>query len=879
MPDIGIIVTAIDHATAPLRNIQKSVENLGEAQKTNAFHAKAMENGLKAIEVVIGGILLEKAEELTKKFLELASASQNADIRLAAWTGGSEKADAILQKLNNSVGASGIKIESLGNSFIKLKAAGLGDDQATRSIISLSNAIAAVGGGDLSAKLDAAATAFQRFSAKGVVSVRELNAILGSTGLSVKELAAAGGVGITQFYNQLRDRLVGAQTLLDDFNRAAEKKFGAYAKLLENTLGGSLSKMKNDLSLAFSSLVEQPGGANDRIVAIVQNLDKALTDLIKNQGPAIVEKFFQFLSDIAPAVARTGELLFLVGKALLAFIDIASSFLSSLPPEVTEFGIVGLIVGGRKTAAIAAVIGIAISGISKMDLAASEFFNHIGLMSDEALARVKKNVERGFISTITDQIGAGSGNGDRNNWISKFFGTPEQLDKIHQGVLKLMHTAIPSMGVTDTPENTALDNKLRDLRLANSKLMADTQGKIDLMDFKAEGNDLMIAVQGINNETDKWVEALTTADNKMKDEVDLGHIKLKEYKDFDAAVTALTTKIHAAADRENAQQLTLNMLKRQQLEIETKIFEQQLAEQSRQMAGQMSQNVNPLQALYAGTSGGQIQEAAIQKRAQLTAQIYGYESQINALRTDEESHRQNFDQDEKKIMDLQQMKNLTQQYSDTITAAGMAQTKFLNELGSAIEGDLASGISGLIQGTMTWGDVGRKVFGDLIDMSIKYLIQLAEMELFGKAATAASIALAVPTAAALTAIWGPAAMAASIATLGTADATGAAAYEAAMATAIIPHADGGVPGIDTMTNNIMTGPTLFGLGGEAGTEGVLPLTRIGGKLGVHATGTGGGDTYNINIHAIDTQSGLDFLGKHISHIDAGIQQRKRVNLK
>lgn len=51
---------------------------------------------------------------------------------------------------------------------------------------------------------------------------------------------------------------------------------------------------------------------------------------------------------------------------------------------------------------------------------------------------------------------------------------------------------------------------------------------------------------------------------------------------------------------------------------------------------------------------------------------------------------------------------------------------------------------------------------------------------------------------------------------------------------------------------IVTGPTLFpmangtGLMGEAGPEAVMPLTRIGGKLGVRAVGGGGGNVYHID---------------------------------
>ncbi|WP_345799261.1 phage tail length tape measure family protein [Paenirhodobacter sp. CAU 1674] len=54
------------------------------------------------------------------------------------------------------------------------------------------------------------------------------------------------------------------------------------------------------------------------------------------------------------------------------------------------------------------------------------------------------------------------------------------------------------------------------------------------------------------------------------------------------------------------------------------------------------------------------------------------------------------------------------------------------------------------------------------------------------------------------------------------------------------------------TGGVVSSPTLFpmangaGLMGEAGPEGILPLTRIGGKLGVHAKGGGGTVVQVIN---------------------------------
>ena len=55
-------------------------------------------------------------------------------------------------------------------------------------------------------------------------------------------------------------------------------------------------------------------------------------------------------------------------------------------------------------------------------------------------------------------------------------------------------------------------------------------------------------------------------------------------------------------------------------------------------------------------------------------------------------------------------------------------------------------------------------------------------------------------------------------------------------------ADGGA-----FTNGIATGPTAFNMGmmGEAGPEGILPLTNVGGKLGVHALGGNGNNNAEL----------------------------------
>jgi hypothetical protein len=79
-----------------------------------------------------------------------------------------------------------------------------------------------------------------------------------------------------------------------------------------------------------------------------------------------------------------------------------------------------------------------------------------------------------------------------------------------------------------------------------------------------------------------------------------------------------------------------------------------------------------------------------------------------------------------------------------------------------------------------------------------------------------------------------------------------------------------------MTNSIIRGPTMF-QAGEAGEEAIMPLTRINGKLGVRTSGGGGGDNYNININAIDTQSGVEFLMKNRHVVVSALQRQTMLN--
>src|SRR5690349_18159040 len=101
--DVGVIVTAVDNATSGIRDVRREVEGLG-------FTATATANRLRAIQVVIAGIVVDKVREFSKSFIETSAQIEIVQTRLALLTGDWQQAghtlDEIIEKYDR-VGVSG----------------------------------------------------------------------------------------------------------------------------------------------------------------------------------------------------------------------------------------------------------------------------------------------------------------------------------------------------------------------------------------------------------------------------------------------------------------------------------------------------------------------------------------------------------------------------------------------------------------------------------------------------------------------------------------------------------------------------------------------------------------------------------------------------
>jgi len=197
------------------------------------------------------------------------------------------------------------------------------------------------------------------------------------------------------------------------------------------------------------------------------------------------------------------------------------------------------------------------------------------------------------------------------------------------------------------------------------------------------------------------------------------------------------------------------------------------------------------------------------------------------------------------IATIERLNAKLEKAGENVTAKGLLVKRTWTAVGEVIETQVGDAISGLVMGTASLQDVMMSFWNAMTNAAVNYLVELAKIQLIQSS-------------------------------LGGGSAGGFGAALGSLFSGFF--ADGGVFAGGVSQQGIMRGPTAFGIGGEAGPEAVMPLERDGsGKLGVRASGAEGGMNVTIQIQAIDTQTGAEFLMKNMDKIVDGMRAEMALN--
>lgn len=866
--DIGLTITGINNSTSAVRGASSDVKQLGE-------NAQATANRLKAIQVVIAGILIEKTQEWAKALVDAASASQAAEIRMASFAGGATNAKKVMADLTDSFSATPLSVENIGVAWTHMQTAINNNAQTTTTIKAIVNDVTAMGGKD--ENVDNLAASFQRLYARGFASSREYISILQQTGLTLGDLAKAAGTNAPLFAQRIQQGFVSAQSFTDDFVKASQARFGDYADMLKNTVAGAWGNVQNTIKEGFNGL-GQNTSINANITAVLNTMADAIKAVMDSISQEDIDKFVNWISMSAPLAINLVVALGHIAEASINIGSAMAAVLGLIPPDALELGIIGYALFGRAGAAVFGMLGLIDEGIRGIGSTVDQWFvdhNFFSAYFSADKAKLSKSTLDAVSAAINGQAKQATGaDAFEKSWNAKI--------AVIQANLKKMQATQVTGGAPGSPLSPAALAAMQQAQAMTAKLkddLASGAGSINQMNLATASDALGGQIADLNKKQldfNKSVDAAALAESKLKvhlpENVALIAQMVAQKKLFGQAVDAASQKLQ---DEYYAQTLIYNLQQKQT----------QMQQQYSALQLKIANDSSAIAQAFQGTQAGQAALDTLGKQVQLREQL----NTLTQQQVTQQAALADFDRNPNlSAEDAQRKANLeatlattkeltaaTAQSLQGMTVQGQLAKQMWKELGGAIENDVSSGISGLITGTETLGDAMRSVFTDMIQLAVKYLLQLAETQLFAQAANATALASAGPTAAAMAALWGPAATAASIATLGAADITGVAAYQAAMATSIIPFANGGVPSLGSMSSSVLTGPTMFGVAGEAGDEAIMPLTRIGGKLGVKTTGQGG--DIHVHLQAIDTQSGVQFLAKHGETLQAVLGKRKNLN--
>ena len=243
------------------------------------------------------------------------------------------------------------------------------------------------------------------------------------------------------------------------------------------------------------------------------------------------------------------------------------------------------------------------------------------------------------------------------------------------------------------------------------------------------------------------------------------------------------------------------------------------------------------------------------------------QGQIDSLRAQQAANSLAMENNTPKSAGYGAMSGMVEYINSIPAAAARAQSAVMS-IASAMEDGISTSLTGLIKQTMTWGEALQNIGTSVIDaiiqafvrMAAQWIVQQIVMAVFGNAIRAAQMAAMLPVTAAMTAMWMPAATAASIASWGGAAVTGAAAAHTAVYAAAAGFAKGGpVAGGGTGTSDsipawLSNGEYVMPAAETAKYRPLLDAMRAG-TLASSPMGAGGGAPM-VNVGGANISIGM-----------------------
>jgi tape measure domain-containing protein len=923
--DVGLLFTARDRLTMPLRRLGAQFDKT----QRKAIKLKA---SIKSIDLVIGAIILRKIIGVTSAFVRMGAEMEALRFRLGVFERSAEGADRVFAKLLSTFRDVPFDLKTIGDAFVRLRSAGL--DPLDGSLKAIIDGVAAFGGG--SQELQRTVIGIQQMAGKGVVSMEEMRQQIGEAmPFAMRVMADSMDISVTKLISQIERGELGAREGIAALVKGLEATVGGVAEGMVNTMGGAFEQLVKVVQEAAATIFTE-FRVGDVIVLLLRELTSEIQSFVAGLDPQKVRDFVFGLKDIfitgvkvvkwlADFAAAAGSLVAGIVSTLGADASmlLAAGFIGLLmfgPPGallamagVATVGIVrevkkmnkeisGTLNGGAGEGAGGgggggwgdtiveegnkALAGMKQTGAALTDASAQEnaqleairkareeTFKKIGTISSGAGLSVQSQKQVRFLETSIKSLKTkleGTGPLPFLQQMKKFGQVADDAAKAFENdskTIKLLQDDLAKFRETGDLAGIAQGEK--DLKRA-LKEMEDARDKIKEQQGYASlwlTGKLDEAGKKVANKVNAITNDLSKRSAKLTGDI-FGDASARAgiIKDFDEIDKKLTKELETATaiakqDSErggavadiNVQLARSNALRAQELQRVTEItaarkslfaIEQRniLASATRDLGADLralEAMANPIKAAFTP----EVTAEARQIKEEIQGQVEGLQAQAAAIRLAGVENGGLNDGQREQIALLNERIGVLGQLKAATTETALLARDLWASVADTLKTGLGDALVSVVDGHKSAKDIINDMFRSITKAAADYIAQLVIMK-------ALSGGLGGGLSGGMGGLFG-----------------GFFAKGGAFPGGVKAFANG----------DIIKGPTMFGLAGEAGTEAIMPLERVGGKLGVRSTGGDGGDTMNLTVQAIDQQSGAQFLLNNLSTIQGGIQNQKALN--
>lgn len=294
MPDINILINAVDRASAPIKAVGGAVDNLAKKSTSAATGGVSRLAGVMGTALKVGAItgvaaLGGLAVAVAKTGIDFDNMKQQAQIAFSTMLGDGEKAKLFLDDLQRFAAATPFDFPELLQASQRLLAMGFAAEDVKPTLTAIGDAVAGLGGS--SETVGRVATALGQIQAKGKASAEEMMQLTEAGIPAWQMLADAIGVSVPEAMKLVEKGAVSAEQTIDAVVAGMNANFGGMMEKQSQTFGGLVSTIK-DTFTQISGTVMQP---------IFELLTKGLGEVVKitstPEFSAGVQRFAEWLGD------------------------------------------------------------------------------------------------------------------------------------------------------------------------------------------------------------------------------------------------------------------------------------------------------------------------------------------------------------------------------------------------------------------------------------------------------------------------------------------------------------------------------------------------------------------------------------------------------